>query len=93
MTISVENNRATLIDPWRQPPLHISDSRELLRTCLCRGVAEEHGLVDLALETGESAKKQKVKRGEGNSEDEYEGPKCEVNGLTPAVTAKGSAEV
>jgi hypothetical protein len=58
-----------------------------------RGVADEHGLADPALDTspiGEGEREQEVEqeKDEGNGEDEDDEPQQEVNGVAPAVMAE-----
>jgi hypothetical protein len=63
-----------------------------------RGVADEHELVDHALDTlliDEGARKQQEveqeqEKDEGNTEDEDEGPQQEMNVVAPVVTAEGA---
>jgi hypothetical protein len=80
------------------PPRHCRASPETQlnqegRLHTGRGVADEHGLVDPALDTfpiDEGAREQEVEqeKGECNSGDEDEGPQQEVNSVAPAVTAE-----
>ncbi|KAG4414830.1 hypothetical protein IFR04_012018, partial [Cadophora malorum] len=83
------------------PPRHYRASPETQisqegRLHTGRGVADEHELVDYALDTlliNEGARKQQEveqeqEKEEGNSEDEDEGPEQEMNIITPVVTAE-----
>jgi hypothetical protein len=86
-----------------QPPHHARASPETqlnqeghLHTG--RGVADVHELIDHALDTlliDEGARKQQVveqEKDEGNSEDEDEGPRQEMNVVAPVVTAERAGE-
>jgi hypothetical protein len=81
------------------PPRHCRASPETQlsqegRLHTGRGVADEHELVDHALDTlliDEGARKQQEgeqEKDEGNSEDEDEGPQQEMNIVAPVVTAE-----
>lgn len=83
------------------PPRHARASPETqlsqeARLHTGRGVADEHELVDHALDTlliDEGARKQQgveqeQEQDEGNTEDEDEGPQQEMNVVAPVVTAE-----
>merc|ERR1719262_1320594 len=96
---SISTDSKAMIPFSSPPPRHYTASPETQisqegRLLTGRGVADEHELVDYALDTlliDERARKQQEveqEKGEGNSEDEDEGPEQEMNIVTPVVTAE-----
>ncbi|KUJ16852.1 uncharacterized protein LY89DRAFT_669299 [Mollisia scopiformis] len=102
-TTSTESNATT--PSLRMPSLHRKASLKTQRSQegrlhTGRGVADEHELIDHALDTlliDEGARKQQEveheqKKDDGNTEDEDEGPQQEMNAVTQAVMAEGPGE-